>query len=772
MNKPTWLLFTIYIITVLSLSNLNLLAEEIAEATSPVKTVTEVAVKQNKLISTNTILLKLQTKVGQPYSQQVVNDDIKRLYATGFFTDIKVDLSDYHEGLKVTFAVSEKPILEAIIFKGNRIFNTKKLQQAIKSKSGEMLEGRQLKEDIEAIERLYENKGFPLVNIEHKIKTDPEANKATVEIFITEGTRLKIKRINIQGNQAFSDKRILKLLRTRPASLFRSGVFKQDILEEDLEIVNTFYQNEGYIDVRASYDSSYSSNKRLIYLTINIEEGKKYLTGDISITGTKVLSQAEILERLRMGPDHIFSQPGLRSDINAIQTLYFEKGYIFAQVRTATSLNKKTSKVDITYSIIENDLAYVDKIKIMGNIKTKDIVIRRELRILPGEAFDGKKLQRSKERLYNLGYFEEVSYDVAPTSTADKRDLIVNVKEAKTGEFSFGGGYSTIDKIVGFIQVSQNNFDLLNFPNFTGGGQRLLIKAEFGSIRKDYELSFTEPWVFGQPYSFGLDLYRLSRERSTDIGYGYDEERKGGRLRLGKEFSDYLRGDLTYRLEEVNISNVSTDASADLKSEEGKNTISSLKFQVAQDSRDNSYNPSRGHVIINSVEGAGGAFGGDKDFVKYIGSTSWYFTKFEQNLLELRLRIGLADSYGDTANLPIYERFYAGGANTIRGYKERRVGPRDPSSNDPIGGNSMLVGNIEYTVPVVQYIKVAVFCDAGNVWSKMKDFGNGDFKYGAGVGVRVKTPIGPVRLDYGYPLNPDLGESKNGRFHFNISRNF
>lgn len=773
MNKLNHLLLSLFVALSICVSTGYSFAQEVAEAANPpLKKVTDISVKQNKLISTATIRSKLQTKIGQPYSQQVINEDIKRLYATGFFTDIKVDLSDYQDGVRVIFIVTEKPILEAIVFKGNRIFNNKKLEQTIKSKIGDILEDKQLREDIEAIKQLYENRGFTLANIEPNIKTDEKSNKATVEIIITEGSRLKIKRVDIQGNKAFSDSRILKLIKTRAASLFRSGFFKEDVLEEDLESIKTFYQNQGYIDVGVTHQVNYSKNKQLIYLTIKIDEGKKYLVGTVSITGLNILSQKEILKRIKMTSGRVFTQEGLRADIATIQGLYFEKGYIFAQVRTATSLNADTGKIDITYSIVENELAYVDKIRIRGNTKTKDVVIRRELRILPTEAFDGKKLQRSKEKLYNLGYFEEVSYDIESGSAPDKKDLVVNVKEAKTGEFSFGGGYSTVDKIVGFIQVSQNNFDLFNLPTFTGGGQQLSLRAEFGSVRKDYELTFTEPWIFGQPYLFGIDLYRLSRERSTDIGYGYDEERKGGDLRFGKEFNDFLRADLTYRLEDVDISNVSSDASADLKNEEGKNTISSLKLQLTQDTRDNAYNPTRGYVTVASVEGAGGVFSGDKDFVKYYGSSSWYFTQFERCLLELRLRAGLADTYGSSTTVPIYERFYAGGANTIRGYKERRVGPRDPNSNDPIGGNSMFIGNIEYTVPIVQYIKVAVFYDGGNVWPKMKDFLSSDLKYGAGLGVRIKTPIGPVKLDYGYPLNPDSGESKNGRFHFNISRNF
>ena len=444
-----------------------------------------------------------------------------------------------------------------------------------------------------------------------------------------------------------------------------------------------------------------------------------------------------------------------------------------------TALNSNTGRVDILYNITENEIAFVDKIKIRGNIKTRDVVIRRELRIYPGDKFDGEKLRRTKERLYNLGFFDEdygINFVPEPSSSeeSNKKDLVVDLKESKTGAFSFGGGYSTVDQFVGFIEVEQKNFDWKNFPYFTGDGQDLRFRASFGSVSSGFDLSFTEPWIFDYPISFGFDAYRRTHARDADAGYGYDQEVTGGDLRLGKEITEYFRTDLTYRNDRIKITNITENASDDLKKEAGRNTISSLNPLLTYDSRDNVFNTRKGDLLSASFEYAGGLIGGTKDFWKFYGRASHFFPLFRNSVIELRARVGLGDTYSDTEQIPIYERFFAGGASTIRGYEERAAGPVDPKSKDPLGGESMLIGNIEYLYPLFSFLKVAAFYDIGNVWAKADEVGSGGFKSGIGLGVRVKTPIGPIMLDYGFPLNKAQGEEekKGGRFHFSASHGF
>jgi outer membrane protein insertion porin family len=512
-----------------------------------------------------------------------------------------------------------------------------------------------------------------------------------------------------------------------------------------------------------------------MHVEFQVKEGKQYLVGDIQIKGDLVLKEKEVRSKIKMRPLKPFSRVSLRDDMIAVRDLYYQYGYMDAVVDVDQNVNQSTGDMDLIYTIEPKEVVYVGKVFVRGNVKTREIIVRRELRIYPGDKFNGAKIKRSKERLYNLGLFEDISFDTEPTNVPQVHNVVVNVKETKTGEFSFGGGYSSIDQFLGFVEVGQRNFDILNFPTFTGGGQNLVVRAEIGMVRQDYNISWTDPWIFGFPYLFGVDLYRTSHARQTDIGWAYDETRTGFDLRAGKELTEHLRADVMYKLEDVNMSSVPNYASADFRNEEGSNYISSIGGQLTQDTRDNIYNPGNGYILNGGIQDAGGIFGGDKNFVKGTATAAFYHTFFEKFVLELKGRAGWATAYGSSDAVPIYERFYAGGANTIRGYKERKVGPRDTGSDEPIGGNTLLVGNAEVTFPIYEKIlKGAVFYDVGNVWASTEDFiVGGGYKSGVGVGIRVNTPVGPFRLDYGYPIvKNNKDDSKNGEFYFSISRGF
>lgn len=760
----------------------------ISSETSPsAKNVTAIEVKGNKSISTNVIVSKMKTRIGSPYQENIISDDLKRLYLLGFFSDIKIDTEAYKDGVKIILNVIERPIVEKISFTGiNRItMKEDKLKQQLKSKETQYLDYPSLTEDVRTLKKMYEKIGYSQADVTHKVELNAETNKAVISFNVVEGQKVRIKDIIIQGNNSFSSGRILKLLKTKRAWFFNAGVLKEDVLGEDMERVKSFYQREGFTDVAVQYEVNPDTKKAyLLYIAIKITEGKKYLVGSVIIQGNKDITEKAILSRLsECVPGKVFSADAMKKDITSVQGLYFDRGYISAQVQESTIVNPDTGRVDITYGITENQIVYVDKIKVRGNIKTKDVVIRREMRIHPGEKFDGEKLRRSKERLTNLGFFEEVSYDTEETQSPDKKNLVVDVKESKTGAFSFGGGYSTVDQFVGFVEIEQKNFDWRNWPYFTGAGQNLKLRASIGNLSNGYELSFTEPWLFDYPVSFGFDLYRREHKRDTDVGYGYDEKVTGGDLRLGKELSEYLRGDIMYRLDEINISNISS-GDTDLEAESGKNLISTFSPGLTYDSRDNVFDTRKGNLVTASFDFAGGPLGGDKNFTKFFARASHYFPMPKGAVLEIRGRVGLAEPYGSTEKVPIYERFFAGGAYTIRGYEERKVGPVSSTDHDPLGGASMAIGNIEYTYPLFSFLKVAAFYDVGNVWEKVGDmFSNkdangvsnsGGLKSSVGLGLRIKTPIGPIMLDYGIPFDKEPGESdkKSGQFHFSASHGF
>jgi len=742
------------------------------------KMVTAVEIKGNKSISSNNVISKIKTKVGTPYQETVISDDLKRLYLLGYFSDIKIDTEEYKGGVKVIITVVERPIIEKITFTGVTHLRIRedKLRQSLKSKEAQYLDYPNLAQDEKTIKKMYEKIGYSDAQVASKVDISKETGRARVEFSVIESQRVRIKDIIIEGNKNFSGKRIIKLMKTRPAWLFNPGVLKEEVLTEDIERIKSFYHREGYTDAVVDYEIKPNAKKPfLLYIYINIKEGKKYLVGNVTVTGNEKIDKKEILAKLKeCVPGKVFSEEALSQDASNIQSLYFDRGYISAQVGEATSLNSYTGRIDVAYNITENEVAYVDKIKVRGNVKTKDIVIRRELRIRPGDKFDGDKLKRSKERLQNLGFFEEVKYDTEDTQTDDKKNLVVDVKESKTGSFSFGGGYSTVDQFIGFAEIEQKNFDWRNFPYFTGAGQDLRFRASVGSVSDGFDLSFTEPWLFDYPVSFGFDGYQNSHTKQEDIGYGYDEKVVGGDLRLGKELTEYFRGDLVYRNDTIKISNVDDNATDDLKREVGSNNISSMRFTLTYDDRDNVFDPTKGNLFTAGAENAGGPLQGSKDYWKFDGRASHYFPLLNGSTLEIRGRMGLSKPYGDSDRVPIYERYFAGGAYTIRGYHERKVGPIDSATSDPVGGESMLIGNVEYLYPVFSFLKVAAFYDVGNVWAKMGDFASGGLKSGIGIGVRIKTPVGPIMLDYGIPLNKEPGQDRvgSGKFHFSMSHGF
>ena len=737
------------------------------------KVVKAVEVRGNKTIGIATILAKIKTRVGQEYLQSVVSDDLKRLYNAGYFSDVTVDREQYEGGFKVIFYVEEKPVIQKITFSKIRYYKPKALLNKLKSKKGKFLDNKTLKDDIRTIQELYTKKGLTLASVDVEKNIDELTNKAMLHFIIKEGQRVKIVRIEVLGNKAFPDKRIRKVIKTRRAWLFNSGYLKEEILEEDVVRIRSFYEKEGFIDAKASFEYEESKENRLI-VKISIDEGKQYFVDTIDVTGNEKASKQEILDVMtEVKEGGVFSREKLTVDLANIRALYFDRGYIFANVKETTSLNPDTGRVAITLDMQEGKLAYINRIKIQGNDRTRDIVIRRELRLYPGDRFDGGKLRRTKERLRNLGYFEDIAYDIEDTDLPDQKDLVVQVKEAKTGSFSFGGGYSTIDQIVGFVEIEQKNFDFTNWPTFTGGGQNLVLRAESGSTRNNMRLSFTEPWLFDYPISGGFDLYRSQRDRERDVGFAYDEKRVGGGVRFGKQFTEYISGGINYTNEKITIDNFEDDVSSALLAEEGENTVSSLGFSLARDTRDSIFAPTKGLLVDGVVDVAGGILGGDKDFYRLTGRASYNIPLKFDSVLEFRVKGGLVDAYGDSSSVPIFERFFAGGAKSIRGYDERTVGPLDVATDDPIGGEALLVGNIEYTIPIIDFLKLATFFDTGNVWSKAKDIGKGNFKSGVGVGLRVKTPIGPVNLDYGYPLDDEPGEEdRSGKFYFSVSRGF
>jgi len=734
--------------------------------------ITEVTLRGNKIVSTNTILSKLRSQKGEILAQDTINEDIKRLYGTGFFEDIKIEVEEKPEGFGLVLTVREKPIIRRLRLEGFTEFKESKLRKEMKVIEGQILDRKDIKQGIEAIRRLYADKGFRFVDIESEVDVDQETREASILIRISEGSKYGIKKISFEGNKAFDANHLKKYMKTKERNilLLRKGVFKESNFQKDLERLRFFYQQEGFLDVKIQPEFDYDKGQKEIRIRILVEEGTHYVTGEVSIKGNQLFPETEIWQELEMLPGLTYSQHYLAQDVDKIRQYYHERGYINARIIPDVKLNRDSGKVDVFYQIEEGDLYFVDKVVIRGNTKTKDVVIRRELRIRPGERFDGEKIQKSKQRLENLGFFDEITYDTEPSQTSpNRKDLIFRVREKRTGELSFGGGVSSIDRFVGFAEISQRNFDLLNFPRFTGGGQSLSLKARVGTIHKDFSLNFVEPYLFNKPISFGTDLFNVRRDYDSS---DYNEERMGFTFTVSRLFRDVFQLGTGYTLERVNMDDLSSDAPQSVREFEGKNWLSRMKIFGSYDKRDNIWNPRKGMLLTGSAEMIGGVLAGDQDFYIIQGGYTQYWTFKDRHTLEYRLRAGTASEFGGSDTVPVFDRFFAGGLGSVRGYNYRRVGPIE--AGNPVGGETLVVTSLDYniTIPNLEQFRGVLFVDAGHVNQDAYNVDAGKFAVSVGPGIKVKTPIGPLALYYGFPIANKDTEDSNGRLEFSLSRGF
>ncbi len=616
--------------------------------------------------------------------------------------------------------------------------------------------------------KAFDDRSF--VDIQTEVTVDPQTKDSVIAIKIFEGKKYKITKISFEGVKAFKTRELRKLMKTREKKWFLFGSFKEDVFDKDMERISFYYQKEGYLDVKIAPEFSYDKESNNIKILIKVEEGQHYVTGEIKFKGNTLFPESELWQQLDMLPGLTYSQYYIAQDIEKLRLFYSSEGYIEARVSPDVKLNRDSGKVDVLYEIQEGDLFFVEKVQIRGNTKTRDKVIRRELRIRPGERFDGKKIEKSKQRLESLNYFEEVTYDTEPADAApNRKDLIFRVKEKRTGELSFGGGVSSIDTFMGFAEISQRNFDILNWPRFTGGGQSLSIRGQIGTIHQEYNVSFVEPYLFNKPISWGTDLY-LNTEDNQNTDFG--QRRMGIATTISRLFKDVLRVGGGYTFENVKLTDVSSDAPQIVLDSEGTNWLSRLRTFTTYDNRDNVFNPTKGRVINLGGELVGSFLGGTQDFYVLRSGYTEYISFWKKNMIEFQARLATSQAFGQSNDVPVFDRFYAGGLGTVRGYNYRRVGPQENGS--AIGGQTMAIVNVDYTFPLpyLDAFRGVAFVDAGNVSKDSYNIDFGKFAVSVGPGIKVKTPIGPLAFYYGLPIVNRDTKNRNGRFEFSLSRSF
>ena len=709
-----------------------------------------IEIRGNKKIENETVSGKIKSKIGNPFSEEVVQQDIKKLYSIGYFDDIRTEIEPFEGGLKLIFIFKEKPTIVSIDFQGNEEFKADALKEKITLTPGAIASPSLITDNVNKVISFYQSEGYwdaKVIPVTREISDEAVA----LTFQVTEGDKAVIKTITIAGNKALSAKMIKKAMKTKERGLFsfltNSGIYNKEEIEIDIERIKELYHSKGYISASVSEpEVTFNSDKTKIYVKISVSEGSQYKVGEFGIKGNTVFSIPDILKSVETASGKIFNKTALREDIDKILALYSEKGYARADVDPLINVDNEAKIANITLSIIEGDIYRVGKIEISGNTKTRDKVIRREVRLDEGNIFNSKLLTRSYQRINNLDYFETANITSTPRAEKKLIDLNINVKEKLTGMMSIGGGYSSIDKFMFMGEVTQRNL--------FGKGLYLSFKANLSSIRTNYNISLNDPWFMDKPISATFNLYNESFQYPD-----YDKKANGLSIGFGKELSEYVRGNINYTLEQVEITDIAVDASSLIASQKGEKVTSSVSPSVSIDTRDNYLDPTTGSR--NALHTTFAGIGGDNYFAKGVVDSSWYFPVMRGITFNIRGRFGYASGFSGK-ELPLYERFYVDGISTVRGLGFGEAGPRN-EKNEKIGGNRELIFNTEFIFPIEKEIRLkgVVFFDAGRAFDDSEDISFAALRTTAGAGFRWMSPFGPIRLEWGYNLDRQFDEGSS-----------
>ncbi|MHB2025494.1 MAG: outer membrane protein assembly factor BamA [Elusimicrobiota bacterium] len=745
-----------------------------------------ISVSGTKNVKPRVVLSQIKARKGALYDESDLDSDIQALLGLGNFDRVTADInamnSPVPEYLRqvagstttvlLTFVVAEKPIIEKIFFRYNIKLSNSALEDAISLKPGDPLDLVKLEEDKEKIVEKYNKKGFLDASADSEIKTDTATLKSTLIFKVYEGPQSKIFWVSIRGVRSFKKKKVLNLMKNR-----RGKVFVEKNLPEDMAEIKSFYRNHGFLDVSVSTPSVMISwDKTRLYINASVREGRSYRFGATSFSGNLVYTDTDLVKTVSYQGGRVFKEDQYEETIHNIQELYAEKGYLHARVDPSRSLDPKTGFLNVHFNLYEGDVVYVDHIDIAGNKSTKTYVLKREVTqfIKPGEYFQASKIRKSREALMNLGFMDSVNIDIESPDNPDLVDLTYDVTEGKPGMLTAGGAYSTIDGIFGTLSL-QN-------MNMFGRAQKVGIQWSFGQLIRDYSVSWSTPWVDDKPISLGVTLFdnmNLSPFQSDLTAY--TQESRGGSISVAPRFEDNkYQLKFTYTFQRISISGIDPSLPPTTLLTPGTSNFSALTVEFSRDTRDNVYDPTRGSINSVSIEEAGGPLGGDINFFEpgLTDSINYKLFSIEDYPIVFTAgnRGGYIAQYGSTKQVPVYDLFFLGSPDTMRGYEPTgQVG-------DPNGGYVYDTATGEIGVPVARegqrtIAKVVAFFDIGSAWAGFNQVnlqvgsGSTELKTDAGIGVRLTTPAFPIRLDWGYGFNHVPGE-KAYQISFGMSNLF
>jgi outer membrane protein insertion porin family len=728
-----------------------------------VEKIARIEVTGNESIDRGVIINSVKTKENDPYNLDKLREDMKNIYKTGFFSDVQIDVKDSDKGKVVTFVVIERPPIKMIYVVGNKQIKTEDIREKLKVKTNTVMNIEKIKESMDEVKKLYSSKGYYNTKVTYEIVPD-EGYDIGVKFLIDEPEKAYVTKISFTGNKNFTTDKLKGYMSVREKGMLSwftgSGILEEDALEDDRKRIESFYSDNGYVRVKVGVpDVSISKDGKSISIVMPLEEGNVYKIGKIDFAGDLIFPTEVLQKDLQSKSGNTFRSSFYREDIIMLADLYQDKGYAFTDISPLTLIDDNTQNIDLTFNITKGKEIFVNRINILGNTRTRDKVIRRELRLAEGDRYSATGLKRSKERLTNTQYFKEVDLKLIKTEEPDKINLDVTVEEKPTGTFNLNFGYSTSEKAVIGGSVSQQNL--------LGTGKKLFFNATVGSITNDYNISFVDPYIFDLNLSAGLTVFNYTREYDS-----YETKQTGGSLILTRPMTEFTRLTARYRYEKGDVNNIESDASSYIKDQAGITTISSVLLGLNRNTIDNIMNPTKGMNANISFELAGGPFGGQSDFYKAIASYARYIPAgFWNSQFFAKGTAGTTRSYGGSF-IPVYENFFVGGLQTVRGFKYGEAGPLD-EFGDPVGGSNELFFNFEWIFPVYAPagLKGIVFFDVGHGFNNDKGFLLDGARTSAGTGIRWFSPFGPVRLEIGFNLNPKKGE-KRSVFDFALGSQF
>lgn len=722
--------------------------------------VAAVLIEGNQRIDTAAIRAQVKSVAG-PVDPATVSADIKAIYATGFFAQVSAAVvPDAPGGAALRFTVVEKPVVRKVFIKGNDEIEEKDLAEVFKFGSNRFLDRARVDALMRDAVNFYQAKGFYEATFDYSAVPVTD-NQVDLTFTVTEGRRFTIDAITFRGLQAIDPDELADVIQTREYSWYKSwllgtGRLNKEMLENDRLIVRQWLLDNGYIDGAVSEPEIEARDGR-ITVVFDVEEGQRYVLGNVTVSGDLIDGSAEkTLEGLSLGAGDVFSASKVRADSFTISDRFSDEGFAFANVVPGTVVSKATGTVDIDYVVSKGNPVTINRIKIRGNDKTYDNVIRRELRVEEQSSYSGTKVKRSQQLLERLGYFEEVGITSEPSDTPDTVDLLVNVREGSTGSFSVGAGYSSADGALFNARLAENNL--------FGTGRSLSLNADIGTERNNIVLSLTDRRFNDTFWLVGADLIASEREYND-----FDRQLAGGGLEVGYpleevfgEVAEDIDFSLQYEYFDVEIRNVDEEDAAQLVIDsEGRSTSSAFTPKLIRNTINNPLNPTKGSKQVLSFEIAGA--GGDQEYYLLEARQTWYYPLLQTSLGDFifswRATVGYGESLDDDP-FPLFKRYFPGGINSVRGFKNRSLGPKDERGNE-FGGSKELVNNLEIIFPLVNSagFKGVVFYDVGNAFDDDDNIDLGELREAYGYGLRWSSPVGPLRIEFGFPVDREEGES-------------